>query len=266
VERKMSLSLISTEKMVTLTQYWIKDERATLEKIPQAAGLLVNLDSLFKRLFVAAESHGAASDTTREIYLRQVATDRTHDQILRGSYYAMTAQSHFLASLGEEDGSKLLLKLRDYLYPDGLSGTSLSYDEEAGAAELLERRLTDDIITQLTHIVAYQDEVRTLTLYDQITKQIALAKELRELEQEKKKAEAAVEANPAPSKGDARKIRLEWMDTVRTLERSLRAARRAGNTDEATENKLLKDLREAADDAHKKYTEDKKKAEESQKL
>src|SRR5688572_26559031 len=119
-----NLNLLSTEKMIALTQYWIKDERATIAAIPQAAGLLFNLDSLFKRLFVAEESDGRASDKVRAISRRQGKQDRTHDQLLRGSYYSMTAQSYFLAALGDEEGAKDLLILRDQLYPDGLAGTS----------------------------------------------------------------------------------------------------------------------------------------------
>ena len=255
-----AINLLSTEKMVSLTQAWIQEERAALSAIPQVSGLLVNLDSLFKRLFVVVESDGKAEEKVRGISRQQASTDRTHDHLLRGVFYFLTSRANFLAALGDEDGLKELLTLRDQLYPDGLSGTNFSYDEEAGAAELLERRLTDELSAKLSRIVAYQDETKTITLLQQIKLQTSLAKKLRSLEQEKQKAEAEADANPTPTRSDARKVRLEWIDTVRTVERSLRAARRSNNTDEVTEQRLLKPLREAAEEAHRKHLEDKKRA------
>jgi hypothetical protein len=254
-----AINLLSTEKMVSLTQNWIQEERKTIAAIPQASGLLLNLDSLFKTLFVVVESDGKAEEKVRSISRQQAAIDRTHDHLFRGVFFFLTSRANFIASQGDEDGFRDLLTLRDQLYPDGLSGTNFSYDEEAGAAELLERRLTPEISAKLTKMIAYQDETKTITLLQQITLQISLANKLRELEQEKKKAEAEAEANPTPTRSDARKVRLEWIDTVRTFERSLRAARRAKTTDAATEALLLKPLREAAEEAQRKAAEDKKK-------
>ena len=253
-----AINLLSTEKMVALTQNWVQEERAALAAIPQVAGLLVNLDSLFTRLFVVVESDGKSEEKVRSISRQQSGTDRTHDHLLRGVFYFLTSRSNFLAALGDEEGARELLTLRDQLYPDGLSGTNLSYDEEAGAAELLERRLTSELIDRLSRIVAYQDETKTITLLQQIKLQISLAKKLRALELEKQKAEAEASASPTPTRSDARRVRLEWIDTVRTVERSLRAARRSKHTDEATEARLLKPLREASEEAQRKYLEDKK--------
>jgi hypothetical protein len=256
-----NLNELSTEKMVALTLYWTKDERALLSSIPQAAGLLVSFDSIATRMFVVVKHELPPLLLAKDLYKRQTATDRTHDHILKGGYYQLSSLSHFAAADGDEARSASFLTLRDQLYPDGLGGSLLSFDEEAGAAELLEKRITDEMRAALKSIVTDQG----VTLLARIEKQIEKAKELRSLEQQKIKAQEEADGAPIPSGNEARKVRYEWINAVRTLERTLRLARQGGTINEETESKLLRELRAAQEDLRQKAAQRKAEEEAKQK-
>ena len=247
-----NLNLLSTEKMVALTQYWIVDERARLTAIPQTAGLLVSLDAVFTKLTQAAR-RGPAPTGAKELYKKQRKVDRVHDQLLRGNFHYLTALSNYVAANEDNATSQVLLELRDRLYPEGLAGTSLSFDEEAGAAEILEKNLTETERATLKSIAVSPGS----NLLEKVLLQIEQAKMLRVLEQQKKSAQQSDDALDH-AEDDERKTRYEWIDTIRTLERSLRLARRNKNLTEEVETKLLQDLKSAEKEAGQKAAEEKK--------
>ena len=255
-----NLNELSTEKMVTLTQYWSKDERALLSSIPQAAGLLVSFDSLATKLFVVVRQDATPSQQVKDLSKKQSATDKTHDYLLRGGFYQLSALANFASADGDETRAESFLVLRDQLYPDGLGGSLLSFDEEAGAAELLENRITGEIKATLQAIITDQG----VTLLERIQQQIEKAKELRTLDLQKTKAEEEASASAAPSGGDARKVRYEWINATRTLERSLRLAKQGGSLTDETEKKLLRELRAAQEELRQKAAQ-KKNAEAAEK-
>jgi hypothetical protein len=248
-----NLNELSTEKMVTLTHYWIKDERALLSSIPQAAGLLVSFDSLATRLFVVVRQDATPSQQVKDLSKKQSATDKTHDYLLRGGFYQLSALANFASADGDEARASSFLVLRDQLYPDGLGGSLLSFDEEAGAAELLEKRVTGEIKAMLQSIITDQ----RITLLGRIQQQIEKAKELRTLDLQKTKAEEEASASAAPSGSDARRVRYEWINATRTLERSLRLAKQGGSLTAEIEQKLLRELRAAQEELRQKAAQKK---------
>jgi hypothetical protein len=254
-----NLNLLSTEKMLALTQYWTVDERTLLTATPQTAGLLVSLDAAFTRLTHAAK-RGPAPTGARDIYKKQRRVDLIHDQLLRGNFYYLTALACYAAAAGDEVAAAMYLALRDQMYPEGLAGTSLSYDEEAGAAEILEKNLSDEVRLKLKGIVITPGS----NLLEKVLSQMEQAKMLRVLEQQKKAAQQTDNALDHAN-DDERKTRYEWIDTVRTLERNLRLAKRNKNLSQELETKLLQGLRDAQKEAAQKDAEEKKREEEAEK-
>jgi hypothetical protein len=250
-----NLNLLSTEKMIALTQYWIVDERAQLTAIPQAAGLLVSLDAIFTELTQAA-NRGPVPTGAKELYKKQRKVDRIHDQLLRGNFHYLTALSNYAAAEEDDATAEVMLELRDRMYPQGLAGTGLSYDEEAGAAEILEKNLTDKDKAMLKGIVVSPKS----NLLEKVLSQIEQAKALRVLEQKKKNAQQS-DAALDRADDEERKTRYDWIDTIRTLERSLRLAKRNKNLTAEAETKLLQNLKNAEKEAAQKVAEEKKREE-----
>ena len=246
-----NLNLLSTEKMLALTQIWTVDHRPALAAAPQTAGLLVSLDAVFTRLSASAKRAPVAT-SAKEVYKIQRDTDQIHDHLLRGNFFLFTALAHYAAANNNHAEAQALLSLRDQLYPDGLSGTTLSFEEEAGAAKILEDQLTDAIRATLKSIVVSPNG----NLLEKVVAQIEHAKKLRVLEQQKKTAQQ-FDATTDHADNEERKTRYDWIDTVRTLERSLRLARKNQNISAEIEAKLLSGLREAQKSAAQKLKEEK---------
>lgn len=250
----MALYRLSTETMIDLSKAWTITRRRELEVIPQVATILPIMDSAHKGLFVFTGKESNEVSAVKTLSKKQSNADQQHDDYYRGGFYFLTSQVSLCAALDREEEVQVLQDLREHLYPDGLFGVTRSYSEETGAADLLERRLTDDIKDKLKTFLVRPG----LTMLDVIELQIKKARELGELEEEKRRLVAFEAQNPTPSLGDERRARFDWIEAVRMLERTLRLAVRQKTTTEQAANSLLETLRREEAEADKKYLEEKR--------
>jgi hypothetical protein len=250
----VALYRLSIETMIGLSKTWTETRREEVKAIPQTFAILPLLEAAHKGLFLFT---GRDSETPklRSISRQQTEVDHQHDDFYRAGFHYLNGLSALYSAMGQEEDAQKILELRDVLYPDGLFGVNRSYPEEEGAAELLERRLTDSIKARLSTFLLAPG----VTLLHVVVNQIARARELGRLEQEKRKVQEQEAQNPSPSLGDERRARFDWIEAVRMLERTLRLAVRHKTTTEPTINNLLADLQREEADADQKYLEEKKK-------
>lgn len=252
----MALYRLSTETMIALSKTWLEARRSELQAISQTATILPILESAHKGLFVfIGRAHEPAP--TKSISKKQYEADQQHDDFYRAGFYFLNAQASLSAALGDEAASQSYVGLRDLLYPDALFGVNRSYLEEEGAAELLMRRLTDEVKGKLASLVL-RPNVSLLTV---IEKQIERAGTLGVLEREKRQILEKEQQTASPSLGDERRARFDWIEAVRMLERTLRLAVRQKATTEAIINNLLEGVRQEEAEADRKHLEEKAKQE-----
>jgi hypothetical protein len=261
----MSLRRLTVEKMVALSEAFLGAHQKALEQIPQTAGILVSVVSAHKNLFQMQEQVVTSPPTVREIYKRQVKLDQQHDNYYRCAYHQLISLIALYYARGDERRAELLTKLRDTIYPHGLAGVNFSYDEEAGAATLMERAMTDELKSLLRGIIVEQTPTETVTLFNVVHLQILLAKEIGTLEQQKKDAITAEQQNPGVTLRDHQRAIDAWINAFRTLERALRLAVQDKRITKEAADSFLKDIRDAEEKADREYLEEKKKAQEKAK-
>ena len=244
----MALYRLTIETMIGLSKAWTETRREALKAITQTAAILPLLESAHKGLFLFMGREGEALKV-RIVSRQQSEIDHQHDDFYRCGFHYLNGLSALVSALGQEDEAQSLLALREVLYPDGLFGINRSYPEEEGAAELLERRLTDELKARLTTFVLRPG----VTLLTVVESQIARAHELGRLEQEKRKLQEV----DSPSLRDERRARFDWIEAVRMLEKTMHLAVRQKTTTEAIINSLLADMRREEAEADRKHLEEK---------
>lgn len=261
----MSLRRLTVEKMVALSEAFLAAHQKALAQIPQTAGILVSIESAHKNLFRMQEQVSTSPPTVREIYKKQVKLDQQHDNYYRCAYHQLISLVALYYARGDEKRAELLTQLRDTIYPDGLAGINYSYDEEAGAATLMERAMTDEVKMLLRGIVVEQTATETVTLFNVVQLQILLAKEIGVLEKQKKDAAAAEQQQHSVTLRDHQRAIDAWINAFRTLERALRLAIHDKRLTKEEAAAFLQDIRDAEDKADREYLEEKKKAQEKAK-
>jgi hypothetical protein len=226
----MGLLGISAAKMFRISKRWISDRRPLLEGLPEGKALLPKIEEAHQGLLILSNRREDPPELTA-IRVNQDGTDARHDIFLRVGF----GKLELLIELSEDPNEKkMLLALRDFLFPGGLLMTTRSYDEEAGAAEMLEQRLKNEPKDQLKEIPIKRD----YSLQDLVNDYISHGKKLGELENQKK---ALLQNAPeGPSRAEVQKARHYWIRVARALETNLALA-----SDEATVNSILEDLRAA---------------------
>jgi hypothetical protein len=227
--------------MVTITTAWLdpKEERPLLASLPQAGALLPSLDKGHQGLLDGQVSAADANDALAALQKAEAILDVRHDRNVRGPYNILTG----LADLADtpEEASKYLA-LRDAMTPRGLDTVRLSYTDEAGEAELTDRRLTKEDKALLAKI-----PTPTGTLLDAHKARLKAGKELGDLE--KKRAELEAAAPVATTPADAVRARHLWIRTVNAFVAILALEEGLSDADRA---KILGPLERAEQKADRK--------------
>jgi hypothetical protein len=141
----------------------------------------------------------------------QAKVDVRHDRKIRGKYNVLTG---FADLADNEEEAASYLALRDSLTPHGLDVVRWSYTDQAGEAELTERRLTKDEKALLGKLPTPSG-----TLLDAHKARVKAGKELGDLEKERVRLESL--APVATTRADAVRARNLWIRTVNAFAATL---------------------------------------------
>ena len=208
----MALKRLLTEEMVQISGAWVdanSASRKALLAVPELAGLVSRVDAAHAGLL--GTQAGPEDPRLAALMLEANAVDLRHDATIRAMHMFLTAQALVLDSSGSADAAGKMLKLRDTLLPDGLQATQLTYRGEAGAAELLVKRMADDpsVATALQGL-----QVGGRSGADIVADWIESARKLGKLEDERAKLV------PSAGPGDGSKVvaaRNVWIRSVNAL-------------------------------------------------
>jgi hypothetical protein len=252
----MALIRISTQKMISLSLEWVETRRGVLSAIPQAAAVLPDLDNAHRGLVIFQKPAPAEDKTLLEVREQISAGDLRHDDLLRGGYYLLTGLSFIAAAQAGPEAAERFLTLRGQLYPDDLSGTRRSIDEEAGAAEQLAGLLESASFAAELAAIEVKTGNGAVQLRDLVAAQIAAGRGLGALSKQRRQLEEqAASQITGPVE---RQRRNAWITAVRSLEQNLKLAVRNKIATAEVAADLLKELRAAEEEADRRYLARKK--------
>lgn len=207
----MAVKRLTTEEMVQASGPWVtegSEARKAILAVPVLHGLLPKVEAAHVALLDAQP--GPNNPRLAALQAEEQALDLEHDTLIRGTHMLLTALS--LLS-GSPEAAEGLLRLRDFLLPQGLEVTQATYRAEAGAGELLKKRLGDDasVKKQLKEIPVLSAKQ---SLWTFVEGWLGRAKKLGELENER----AQIAAPGGPSDG-AKLVaaRNQWIRAVNAL-------------------------------------------------
>ena len=206
---RVALRRLTTGEMAQLSGPWTTEgsaARKAILAIPELAPLLPKIDAAHRALHDTQP--GQENPRLAKLQEEESGLDLRHDEVIRGSYWFLTALA-WLSGAGQSADN--LLRLRDFLFPEGLDATQRSYREEAGAVELLKTRIAGDPAVKK----ALKDiPVHKGTLWQSVEELFRLGGKLGALENER------AELQPAPGPGDAARVmaaRNQWIRAVNAL-------------------------------------------------
>jgi hypothetical protein len=201
----MAYKTLTTPTMVTITGAWLDEEheKPLIAALPQAGPLLAGAEKAHKGLVLTQKAGGKVNEKAVALQKQQEILDVLHDRKSRGIYNALTA---FADLADDADAAAAILGVRDRLYPQGLRLVQWSYTDEAGDAELVDKRLTKTDKALLKQLPAPGG-----TLADEHKAQVKAAKKLGELEKEKI---ALLATAPSTTGIDVVRARNLWIRTV----------------------------------------------------
>jgi len=226
----MALKRLTHAEMISLTESWVREdtpERLLIESIPDTQVLLPRIE----------QSHGAilaaqpAIDAARLSELQQEAgeADVDHDDLVRGLIGTLTS---FVYLTKDPARRAALIKLRDSLFPLGLSLTQKSYREEGGQGALLKARLTPEMRSLLESLRGPDG-----TLLEALEQYLQKANRLREIED----LRAGPSDGDGPTPSDMVAARNRWIRAIHAVMANLDLA----EVDEETQARLLGPVRAA---------------------
>lgn len=237
----MSFKNLSTPTMVTITGSLVdpKTDRPLLESLPQAGALLPSLDKAHNGLLHTQVSDDQAATALTLLQAAEAKVDVKHDRKTRGTYSVLTG---FADLTDDPELAAQYLALRDAIYPKGLEVIKWSYTDEAGEAELVDKRLSKTDKALLGKLPTPSG-----TLLDALKERIKAGKELGDLEKER--AALETKAPDAPTGADAVRARNLWIRTLNAFVATLDLEE--GLSDEDRE-KILGPLRRAEQKADRR--------------
>jgi len=210
------LRYLEVGEMVAVSGGWVGDQRETFESIPEIKPLFAQVDAAHTALVLARPSESAKTDPTVEaIIAAQRAVDIRHDHALRALYFSHEALAeHLLAQ--DPPNLELAEAVRracQRLAPEGLGGTIVSYQAEAGNAEMALR--VAEIDTEIQNALGMIQLTKTMGGKDLLRQWAALGAHLGELERYKSAAVAGAVVVVVPRTA-LLKARKEWIAIVST--------------------------------------------------
>lgn len=237
----MDFRNLSIERMVNLSAGLLSGgQRKEIEQVEMAAATLPKLQEAHDGLFILIEKAPAVPPEVLQLQAQQKVADTRHDDLAAGAHGLLGALAR-RASVPEE--RQRYLKLQKLLFPNGLSIILKSYSEEAGAATLLARRLTDPVKQQLQDIrLPAEPGQAGRALLDDVLELIEAAKTLSALETQKEQLIAAAGTLAALTTADERRAKNQWIKALRGLEAMLDL----GGASEEAREKILGPVYKAA--------------------
>ncbi len=209
------LRYLEVGEMVAISGGWVGDQRKVFESIPEIKPLLPQVEAAHNALVQARPSESAKTDPTVEaIIAAQRAVDIRHDHALRALFFAHEALAeHLLAQ--DPPNIELADAVRracNRLVPEGLGGTIVSYQAEAGNAEVALRVAeTDAEIQNALSLIAVTKKMGGKELLKQWA---GLGAHLGELERYKSAAVAGAIVVPRTALLKARNAWISLMSTM----------------------------------------------------
>jgi hypothetical protein len=193
----------------------------------EVAGLVPRIDKAHDDL-VSAQPE--ADDPRMPALMREAGvTDLRHDSVVRGIDMVLNG---LMLLVGEGPKAEALQQLHDVVLPDGLQAIQRTYRAEAGAAELLQKRLAKNPSAK-KHLKEIAVEKKNLGQY--VQEWIKCAEHLGDLEDER--ASLMKDAGP----GDGTKLvnaRNRWIRAVNALVANAELAELDPETDRLVFNAL----------------------------
>ena len=257
----MSKLRISTEKMISVSYVWLNENRTKVEAVPQLASLVPDIEAAHKDLASVAASPQPVNEQLRAAIQRLYDFDEVHDRFFRAGFRLVQTQEALALALGLPALEAELQRLEKIIYPHGLTGTSLKYEEQEGAAVSVEQAMKDNtnIEGELKSISATLPTGETITLLSCVQEHIKAAKEIGTTERIKKKLQEQEAAPKDPNIIDGRKARFAWVDVAHAMERNASLARRRGTATPALLKDILGGLQAAELEADREYAQRKEK-------
>ena len=257
----MSKLRISTEKMTSVSYVWLNENRTKVEAVPQLASLLPDIEAAHNDLAIVTASPQPANEQLRAAIQRLYDFDEVHDRFLRAGFRLVQTQEALTLALALPVLAADLQRLEKIIYPHGLTGTSLKYEEQEGAAILVEQAMKGDanLEVQLKSISTTLPTGETITLLSCVQEHIKAAKEIGTTERVKRKLQEQEAAPKDPNLIDGRKARFAWVDVAHALERNASLARRRGTATPELIKEILGGLQAAELEADREYAQRKEK-------
>lgn len=237
----MALRHLDSAVMLQLSATWLdstSDAHKALVAVPDLATLLPRLNKPHTSL--AALLQPGQDARVAAIIKEQFALDVRHDGLIRGMVGFLSGAAELLSG----EAATMLLELRDFLAPDGLSSMQKSYRAEATQAAQLKERITPAVQAQLDALqVGVLGYSKPLGHF--VEEWISIGKKLGMLEDEK----ARLQDSPGETAGQALvKARNLWIRTVNAL----LAQAELVELDEAADRLIFGPLRIASKNAERK--------------
>lgn len=231
----MALKYLKTSTMVTITGPWLdpKKQRPALERLPRVSAFLPDIEEAHQGLIKFQKKDSALSAELGRLTERTTALDMTHDRKARGLWNVLSGLADLVDDDVQADG---FITARAELIPTGLLVVNPSYRDEAGAAKLVEGRLTAD-----SKKILEDTQVAGEPLAKWVDGWLRAAHELGEIEEERVKVQGLISGEPGPG-GDAVRARHQWIRIVSTV---LQALELETDIDAKTRKSVLEQLESA---------------------
>lgn len=211
----MALKRLTIAEMATLTKSWVQPGHAVrkaLERVPGMLALMPRIDEVQASVLTA--QHTEKLQTSQDISTAAGEADARHDNLARA--VDKIIEGGIFQAYADNDIARAhaLEKLRTFVLPHGMRVVNFGYREEAGQAELLASRMTQDHRTLLASIPVYNGTVLTL-----VDRWMAAAAELGELED--LRADQDIPGREVPHT----RVRSEWIDMVQAVRTIIRLSK-----------------------------------------
>lgn len=196
----MSLRALSADAMLSISGAWTTSEGALaiIARHPSLAALRPKIEEAHRALVEAASQSRARSLDALSAESDRV--DAYHDRKLRGVVHVLEA----LADLTEDaDEARELVGLSQRLFPRGVRGQELAYNEEGAQAEESASKLDEATRARLSRIATPWG-----TLLDDVEAWVAAGRELARLDAERR--EASREASTSEARATLARARHRW--------------------------------------------------------
>jgi hypothetical protein len=206
----MNFKALTIEQMNRISGGWVSPEqRSIVAKVPQLWGMKEDIEEAHEALVIYVPAVPLKNPALIENRAKATEGDSTHDHSVRAAIYLMLAAKE-LAKTPEEAAQ--FQNLLDDIYPDNFATTTKTYEEESGAAALLQKRLTNEKRALLMSL-----SFRGTNAAKIVDAAITAGLLLGELETQKRHLEHDLAENATPSAGEVKRAQYEWIGMAKMV-------------------------------------------------